>query len=158
IEILDSKNQVVRTFDSATTKQVTARAGSNRFTWDLRYAGAVTFPGIVLRYATPGQGPTAPPGNYIVRLTANGVADTKGLVVQRDPRVHEITDADLQKQFELAIQIRDETARAHNAVLEIREIKQRLDSRMQSSDAETKRQAAQIRAKLDEIEQDLYQT
>src|ERR1035438_8806489 len=97
------------------------RSGSNRFVWDLRYPGAATFPGIVLRYANPGQGPTAldlrypgaatfpgivlryanpgqgptaPPGKYMVRLAANGVSETKPLIIRRDPRLTDVTDAD----------------------------------------------------------------
>jgi hypothetical protein len=151
IEILDAKGRLIRSFEN--TK---ARAGSNRFVWDLRYPGAVTFPGIVLRYANPGQGPIAPPGQYSVRLIANGVTATKPLTIRRDPRLTDVTDADLQAQFDLAIAIRDATARANSAILQIRSIRQQLADR--APDAETKKLAAAMESKLDEIEQDLYQT
>ena len=76
-----------------------------------------------------------------------------------DPRLADVSDADLQKQFQLAIQIRDETARAHEAIIQIRSIKDRLSQRMRASkDAEALRLASAIRSKLDEVEQDLYQT
>ena len=37
-------------------------AGSHRIRWNLRYPGAVTFPGIVLEGGNPAVGPWAPPG------------------------------------------------------------------------------------------------
>src|ERR1035438_771554 len=109
------------------------RSGSNRFVWDLRYPGAATFPGIVLRYANPGQGPTAPPGKYMVRLAANGVSETKPLIIRRDSRRTDVTDADLEAQFRLAIGIRDETGRAHGAIQQIRAIKQQLSQRVRAA-------------------------
>jgi hypothetical protein len=126
--------------------------------WDLRYPGAVTFPGIVLRYATPGEGPVAPPGEYSIRLTVNGAAQTRRLTIQKDPRLTGISDADLAEQFRLAMQIRDETDRAHRSVLEIRSIREQLKQRAQAAgDASLTRRSAQIASKLDEVEQDLYQ-
>jgi photosystem II stability/assembly factor-like uncharacterized protein len=154
LAILDANGQLVREFHNQKS-----RAGLNRFVWDLRYPGAVTFPGIVLRGARPGQGPAAPPGKYSVRLAANGVTETKPLPIRRDPRVADVTDADLEAQFRLAIAIRDETSRAHGAIIQIRSIEPQLTERAQAaSDTETTRLAAQIKSKLDEIEQDLYQT
>ena len=72
------------------------------------------------------------------------------------PNLTDVTDADLQAQFDLAIAIRDATARANSAILQIRSIRQQLADR--APDAETKKLAAAMESKLDEIEQDLYQT
>jgi len=70
----------------------------------------------------------------------------------------DVTDADLQEQFRLAIQIRDETDRAHRAVLRIRSIEDQLKQRAASTqDSGIARQAALITSKLDEVQQDLYQ-
>ena len=159
LEILDANEHVVRSFERPEAKQLTAHKGLNRFTWDLRYPGPITFPGIVLRYANPGQGPIAPPGEYAVRLSVNGISETKPLTVRRDPRLTDVSDADLQAQFQLAMRIRDETARAHGAILEIRSIREQVVQREKlANDAEITRLAATIRSKLDEVEQDLYQT
>jgi hypothetical protein len=176
IEILDAKGQLIRSFDSAVSPTnipsdpgdgsipagpstaPTAKVGSNRFTWDLRYPGAITFPGIVLRYAAPGEGPTAPPGEYSVRLTVNGTAETRPLRIEKDPRLTDVSDADLQEQFRLAMQIRDQTDRAHRSVLEIRSIREQLKQRAQAAnDAALNQRSSQIASKLDEVEQDLYQ-
>lgn len=151
IEILDPRGQPVRRFD------VPAREGSNRFEWDLRYPGSVTFPGIVLRYAVPGQGPYAPPGNYTVRLTAGGVTKSQPLTIERDPRVTTMTDADLQKQFELAMQVRDELSRAHEAVLRIRALDGQLQQALDSGKPAAANAAKAFKANLDEVESDLYQ-
>jgi len=154
IDVLDAKGQSIRSFDN--TAQ--AKAGSNRFLWDLRYPGAVTFPGIVLRYATPGEGPIAPPGEYSVRLTVNGASQTRRLVVQKDPRLTEISDADLREQFGLAMQIRDQTDRAHRGVLKIRSIREQLEQKAQAAgDPSITQRASEIASKLAEVEQDLYQ-
>ncbi|HTB14783.1 MAG TPA: hypothetical protein VK752_24590 [Bryobacteraceae bacterium] len=149
IEILDAKRQSIRSFE------ISGKLGSNRFTWDLRYPGAATFPGIVLRYATPGEGPVAPPGEYSVRLTVNGAVLQK-LVIAKDPRLTDVTDDDLREQFQLAMKIRDETDRAHRAILQIRSIGDQLKQRAQT-DASLAGRASQIQSKLDEVEQDLYQ-
>jgi photosystem II stability/assembly factor-like uncharacterized protein len=178
IDILDSRGQMIKSFDSAATRPrsadpddpgdgsapapaagaPSARAGTNRFTWDLRYPGPVTFPGIVLRYASPSQGPMAPPGDYAVRLTANAVTQTQPLIIRRDPRLTEITDANLQEQFKLAIDLRDQTSRANQAVIRIRSLKTQIDkSAAQAKDSGVSGRAAVIRSKLDEVEGDLYQ-
>jgi photosystem II stability/assembly factor-like uncharacterized protein len=172
VEILDAEGKVVRSFDSSaagigpamavddpgdgSVPQV--RAGTHRFYWDVRYPGPATFPGIVLRYAVPGEGPVAPPGEYGVRLIADGVAQTQSLVVRRDPRLEDVTDGDLQQQFQLAMEIRDQVSRAHEAVIRIRSMRTQIDkSAASAGDTAISQQAALIQSKLDEVEGDLYQ-
>ncbi|MEO8026602.1 MAG: glycosyl hydrolase, partial [Bryobacteraceae bacterium] len=171
LEILDADGKLVRAFSNSsaqaspadesteTTKSLTAKTGINRFVWDLRYPGPVTFPGIVLRWTSPGQGPMAPPGQYTVRLRANGQVKTQKLIIRSDPRLTGFTDAELQEQFRLAIEIRDATSRAHSAVIQIREIREQADKRAaQIGDARLSGQVSALEAKLSEVEQDLYQT
>jgi len=174
VEILDPAGRVIRSFDSSARGNrrsddedegtpggaavPSTHAGANRFTWDLRYPGPVTFPGIVLRYASPGQGPVAPPGQYAIRLTANGVTETQPLLIERDPRLTDVTDADLQEQFKVAMEIRDQTSRAHEAVLRIRSLKTQMEkSAADANDPAVSGRATLIKSKLDEIEGDLYQ-
>jgi len=147
VEILAPDGQVARTFPCRPT---TCRAGTNRITWNLAYAGPVTFPGIVLRYASANEGPAAPPGTYQVRLTADGQSETRPLVVRRDPRVPGVSDADLQRQFQLAIKIRDAESQAHQMVIRIREINAQIrDRKLVAGEALAK--------KLSDIEESLYQ-
>src|SRR5262249_51048396 len=97
-------------------------AGVNSVSWDLRYAPATSFPNMILWGGGVG-GPLAAPGTYTVRMTVDGTTQTQPLVVRRHPLYKDVTDADLQEQFDLAIQIRDKTSEANNAVIQIRNIK-----------------------------------
>ncbi len=72
----------------AAVRRDSQAAGTNRFTWDLRYPGATVFEGEVLWSARAEQGPLAVPGNYQVRVTANGQTQTQPLAVKLDPREH----------------------------------------------------------------------
>ena len=51
-------------------------AGLNRLNWDLRYADATGFPGLIM-WSADTRGPIAPPGRYQVRVTADGQAATQ---------------------------------------------------------------------------------
>src|SRR5262249_19799112 len=63
------------------------------------------------------------PGNYQIRLIANGKTQTVPLEVKMDPRVT-VSMADLEKQFDLEMKIRDQLTELHQTVSEIREVRQ----------------------------------
>jgi photosystem II stability/assembly factor-like uncharacterized protein len=131
-------------------------AGLNRFTWDLRYAPAASFPGMVL-WGGSVNGPSAPPGAYQVRLTADGKPLTQPLVVKRHP-LRSATDADLEEQFDLAIQIRDKLNDANSAVIQIRSIKTQMKERTdKSTDTPLKAAAEKLAASLGAVEEQIYQ-
>jgi photosystem II stability/assembly factor-like uncharacterized protein len=148
LEILDAAGGVARRFASDALK----KAGPHRLVWDLRYPGAATFPGMILRSANPERGPWAPPGAYRVRLTVDGEARTQPLELRKDPRLPEVTQADLEEQFRLAAQVRDRTSQANQAVLKIRELKQELQRESQPSASRR-----EIEARLSSIEEAIYQ-
>src|SRR5581483_9171039 len=150
IEILDASGQVIRTFTGTpdddkkkpgaadadsefsgppAAKPPARKAGTNRFVWDLRYPGATVFEGMILWGARAETGPLARPGNYQVRLTANGQTQAQMFAIKRDPRLTGVTDEDLAKQFELAMQVRDRTSEANQMVIRIREIKKQVKER-----------------------------
>jgi photosystem II stability/assembly factor-like uncharacterized protein len=131
------------------------KAGTNRFTWDLRYPGALTFEGMIYWGASE-AGPTAPPGTYEVRLTANGVTETRPLVVSKDPRLTNVSDADLEQQFKFATQIRDKTTEANEMVVRIREIKKNIAERVKK-DPSLDAAGERLATKLSAVEEDLYQ-
>ncbi len=159
LEILDATGQVIRTIESEKTKALETEAGLHRFVWDLRYPGAVTFPGVILRSAPAGQGPKAPPGTYTVRLIANGVTVTQPLVIRRDARLADVSEADLTAQFNLAIQVRDELGLAHATVLKIKSLKEQVAERVKAAkDPAIATAADALVAKLTAVEEDLYQT
>ncbi len=131
-------------------------AGLSRTTWNLDYPGPTTFPGMVLWGATT-SGPAAPPGNYQVRLTVDGKSQTQPLVVKRHP-LRSTTDAELQEQFNLGIQIRDKVSEANNAVILIRSVKQQVKDRLaKSNDAQLADAAGRLTANLSAVEEAIYQ-
>jgi photosystem II stability/assembly factor-like uncharacterized protein len=133
------------------------KAGTNRFTWDLRYPGATVFEGEILWSARAEQGPLALPGQYQVRVTADGKSETQPLTLKLDPREH-ISQAQLEEQFKLACQVRDEVSKADEMVIQIRKInkdaKERAD---QAKDESVTSVGAALRDRLSTIEEEIYQ-
>jgi photosystem II stability/assembly factor-like uncharacterized protein len=131
-------------------------AGLNTFTWDQRYAAAATFPGMIL-WGGNTNGPQAAPGKYTVRLTADGKTLSQPLVLKRNP-MHEATDADLQAQTALALQIRDKVSEANNAIIQIRDINKQVEDRLKKSqDAKLKSTGDTLTNHLSDVEDDVYQ-
>jgi photosystem II stability/assembly factor-like uncharacterized protein len=122
LEILDGAGNVVR--EIAAPKPL--RPGHHRFEWNLRTRGATVFPGMILEAANPAAGVLVPPGDYQVRFTADGAAQTQKFTVQADPRISGVSAADYRAQYELALQVRDATAAANDAVVKIRRMKAEL--------------------------------
>jgi photosystem II stability/assembly factor-like uncharacterized protein len=132
-------------------------AGVNRVTWNLQYPGPTTFPGMIIWGAST-AGPTAVPGSYQVRLTVDGRAQTQPLTVKKHPLYTDVSQADLQEQFDLAIRIRDKVSEANNAVIQIRRIKEQVAERLEKSpDAKLKAAAGQLTKNLSAVEEEIYQ-
>jgi photosystem II stability/assembly factor-like uncharacterized protein len=142
IEIVDPAGNVIRKYSSNKTeelseplnpedkrpeKQIKVEAGLNRFVWDLRYQGTSRVPDYYLfEYKDGVRGPLAVPGKYQVRLTVDGKSQTAPLEVKLDPRVN-VSAADLQKQFDLGLQIRDEISHVYDAVNQIKDVRAQVD-------------------------------
>ncbi|HEX8138366.1 MAG TPA: hypothetical protein VF544_12310 [Pyrinomonadaceae bacterium] len=145
-------------------KRIPAEVGLNRFVWDLRYADAARFPGLIL-WAGETRGPVALPGSYQVRLTVGGKTMTQSFEVRKDPRV-QTSPADFAKQFDLLMKIRDKLTETHNAIARIREVRQQTDDlvkrlRDQTGGGENSRiieAARALNTKLRAVEEELYQT
>jgi photosystem II stability/assembly factor-like uncharacterized protein len=144
IDILDAKGKVVRSYSSAEhitpikpetlefpaswvhpKEPPSSQAGMHRFVWDLHYTpapGPPLFPGAAF-FGFGGASPAALPGNYTVKLTADGKSYTQPLVVKMDPRI-KTPLVDLQKQFETGMAIwrrQAEVDRARHEVDDVRE-------------------------------------
>ncbi|HWC96883.1 MAG TPA: hypothetical protein VG456_09045 [Candidatus Sulfopaludibacter sp.] len=133
------------------------KAGLNRFTWDMRYPGAKTFEGMVL-WSGNTQGPVAVPGTYQVRLTANGKTMTQQFEVQKDPRLDNVTIADLSEQFTLSLKINNDVTESNEIVILIRELKRQMDAALKANpDPTLKNTLDQFRDKLSVVEEDVYQ-
>jgi photosystem II stability/assembly factor-like uncharacterized protein len=142
IEILDAAGNVIRTYssnkfepldepldpdDKKLEKQIKAEDGLNRFVWDLHYEEANRVPGYYLwEYGDGAKGPLAVPGNYQVRLTAKGKTATAPFDVKIDPRITTL-QSDLEKQFKLQMDVREQLNRVYDAVNQIQDVREQLD-------------------------------
>lgn len=136
-----------------------ADAGSNRFSWNMRYPGYTDFEGRIF-WAAGNFGPAALPGNYTVRMTVDGTAYEQDFEVRMNPRAaaEGVTMADLQERFDFAMQIRDRVSAANEAVIRIRRIKEQIDARQEEADnAELQTLGDQVETKLGDVEQEVYQ-
>ena len=156
VDILNAEGKCLRRFSGEKLRE----AGVNRVSWDLRTAGATVFPGMILRSANPARGPLVPPATYRVRLTVDGQAQERPLVVLKDPRLEEVSDADLHAQYALARQVSDKTSAANEAVMRIREIRKQIEDRFSTATkpgASMKAVADHLLRRLSDIEEAIYQ-
>ena len=144
VEILDASGKVIRTyppkqqivtqgeaeeaaepFFRQAQPNPTGNAGLNRFVWNLRYEDSTKVPGAIL-WGGSNQGPVAVPGTYQVRLTVHGKSYTQPLEIKEDPRI-KIEQADLQRQFDLLLQIRDQVSKVDEAINQMNSVKRQVD-------------------------------
>jgi hypothetical protein len=141
--------------------KVAFKKGLNRMTWDVRYEGAQVFPGMIMWAALPERGPVAPPGKYGVRVSANGVQKTESFTIGVDPRLSDVTAADLDAQFKLSSQIRDAVSQANLAVVQVRaireQVKQRLEKVPPRRKAEIQKLIDGMMEPLTTVEESVYQ-
>jgi photosystem II stability/assembly factor-like uncharacterized protein len=156
IEILDPRGETVRAFTGAPGDEppsdvrnsvghvisgprwgsasysplVGTETGLHRFVWDMRYPPAADFVGLRVRGANA-NGPQGPPGEYRVRLTVDGNSQAQTFRILKDPRLTDVTQADLEAQFELAMRVHSRFNDATSAVVRIREIRAQIDDRIQ---------------------------
>ncbi len=153
LEILDSQGKLVRKYSSKPSENerpeqqewpdqakpsdlLPAKAGMNRFPWDLRYAKPVLIPGTMWDGGEPPKGPLGVPGKYQVKLTVAGKSETAELELETDPRV-KTPQADLEKQLELGLKIRSVITLADETINQIRDVRAQLEAlrkRLGSSD------------------------
>jgi photosystem II stability/assembly factor-like uncharacterized protein len=140
IEILDAQGTTVRHLSSKeneketqppewpdqveTPRTIPAKAGMNRFAWDLRYDDPVQTSG-AFYYGSGPRGPLALPGEYQVRLTTNGKSQTVPLELAIDPRIKGSETA-LRKSFELSVRVTQRFSQLHQSINEIRDTKSQI--------------------------------
>ena len=143
LEVFDNKGELVRSLSSMEKKEfeqppewpdqvrevttIPAAAGMNRYAWNLRWEPPAKIPGAFYSDQGP-QGPIVMPGKYTVKLTVGSRSLTQLLEVVMDPRVNDVKMEDLQKQFQLAMQIRDANNELHRAVNQLRAVRAELKS------------------------------
>ncbi|HTT32403.1 MAG TPA: glycosyl hydrolase [Methylomirabilota bacterium] len=177
LEILDAKGKLVRKFSSKKAaeggspdleefgielpgEKLPAEAGHNRFVWNMRSEAPATVPGAVSWGGRP-TGPLVVPGAYQLKLTVGGKSYTASAEIQKDPRVN-VSQADLEKQNELAMRIRDRVDAGNTAVNQIRSVRVQLDAlkRRLANDTSAKPildAADGLKKKLDALEEKIIQ-
>ncbi len=139
---------------------VPAKAGLNRYVWNARYDDAT-------KIATKGgdqpgrSGPSAAPGTYEARLTVGDQTESATFQILPDPRLT-VSDADLNAQFALGLQIRDKHSEINEAINRIRSIREQAElwtkrSKDLDGGEAIKDAAKALGKKLDEIEGELIQ-
>ncbi len=166
LAFLEADGTLIREFSSVPEEgekegDVAAKAGMNRFVWDLQYPEARRFEGMIM-WAGHLDGPRAVPGEYQVRLSVGDRVLTESFVLKTDPRLP-ATQADLQAQFDFLIRLRDRISEANDAVKRIRDVRAQIDAavkRVEGQDyAEPIREKADaIKGPLAEVENEIYQT
>ncbi|MEM9833554.1 MAG: FlgD immunoglobulin-like domain containing protein [Bacteroidota bacterium] len=154
LTVIDSSGAVVRRLRASRKS-----AGLHSFRWDLRTEGATVFPNMILEGPSPATGPYVAPGRFQVVLTTEHGEQTAVLRVQSDPRQPEVTLADLRKQYELAIKVRDLTSQANEMVIRIREIREKMNEKLGQLEesAVLQEEAQQLLQTMSGIEAQLYQ-
>src|SRR5205807_5261136 len=179
IEFLDGQGRVIRSFSGTAADaerpagppspeeffrprdpKPPVAAGLHRVNWDLRYSNATDFPGLIM-WAASTRGPIAPPGNYQVRVVADGETETRAFAIRRESHVlKDVSDQDLQEEFDLAMKVRDKSSQANEAVLLVRGIKPQIKDRKAKLDpknAAVAKALEQFESALSAIEGEIYQ-
>ena len=127
-EFVDEKEINVPTYWIRQLRILPARAGMQRFVWDLHYpaprAARYEFPISAIYMDTPRHplGPAVLPGQYTVKLTVAGRTYTRALNVEIDPRV-KTTRAGLEQQFKLSAQAAGGMTESFNALEQTKKLR-----------------------------------
>ncbi len=150
LEVFDSGGKLVRRYSSddkpepvdpkeinvpmywiRQAKVLPAGAGMHRWTWDLHYptppSPDADYPISAIPHDTPISplGARALPGQYTVKLTANGRSYIQPLTVKMDPRVTATAD-DLRQQFDLETKLSADMNADNAALSQLRAVKTQL--------------------------------
>jgi len=177
LEVLDAHGKLIRKYTSKKTGEAAspdeeefgirrpgqalpAEAGLNHFVWDMHFEPPTRVPGSVGWGGRP-EGPLVVPGTYEIKLTVAGKSETAKLEITKDPRVS-ASQADLDKQEELALRIRDRVTAGHEAVNQIRSVRGQIDAlkKRLSADASAKAvldAAEALTKKMNAIEEKIIQ-
>ncbi len=130
-EPIDEKDYAVPTYWFRPPQILSARAGMQRFVWDLNYAPPPAFshgyPISAIYRDTPlfPLGPAVLPGNYTVKLTASGQSFSQPLTVRIDPRI-KTGIPELTQQFTLSLEAYRGMQHSYEAEEQIKTLRTRI--------------------------------
>lgn len=159
--ILDEAGDTVITYGTAEKEkayQLSPAKGMNKFTWNLRYAPARRFDGMIL-WAASLSGPKAIPGRYQAVLTLNDSIRTQSFDILKDPR-SSATAEDYAKYMDFARSVRDKLTEAHEVILAIRDVRSQMSVFRDRDDVpdSLRREIQLVDSLMTRIEEALYQT
>ena len=125
LSFTDASGKQIRTFTLPIADKKTGKPkeklhpGMNRFLWDLHYPDAVDVKGIYESEHSQGPkppvGPEVVPGTYYAVLSYAGITQKESFAVRLDTRLP-TTQAELQRRFDLLMQIHDSIGRLDGAL------------------------------------------
>lgn len=123
LEILEMNGTMIKKFATkpdkkAKDEELKIKPGMNRFVWNMRYANAEGFDGLIM-WAGSLTGPKAAPGKYKARLTVNNVPIETEFEIVKDPRTSGTVE-DIKAQFDFSIAVRNKLSETNLAVKKIR--------------------------------------
>ncbi len=129
IEFLDAKGVVMRTVATKgdSINRLTAKAGLNAFTWNLRRAAPTRIAGIVLFGAPSDGGARVSPGRYVVRVTAGATSRSAAFDVLQDPRIT-TPAAVVAERDSVSSLLANRITEIHDAVLRLRDLRTQVQS------------------------------
>jgi photosystem II stability/assembly factor-like uncharacterized protein len=138
--------------------QLTPKKGMNKFNWNLRYSPAKRFDGMVMWAAEMG-GPMTIPGEYSVEINYNDTIQQKNFTIVKDPRSSAAPETYAQ-YHDFASEVRDKITEAHEAIIEIRDIRSQLNNYKErvKEDTVLVNEIKKIDSLMTDVEEALYQT
>jgi photosystem II stability/assembly factor-like uncharacterized protein len=164
LTFLDAQGTVIRTYTQKPEKEeepaVPAKVGMNRFTWNLCYPPSHEVKGAI-HWGLGAIEPVAVPGPYRVRLSRGDKQIEKDFQLVKDPNLP-TSQEEYQQQFDFLVKARDQLSRAHDAVNEIRSIRDQLQwyadrTKKKPYFEKLEKAAAAVTEKLQPIEDELIQ-
>ena len=162
LSIHSNDGELIKEFSNKSKENsMKVKQGGNSFVWDMKYPGAKKLDKMVL-WGADFSGAKAVPGDYIVKLSTNGVELSKDFTILKDPTSEGSID-DIKAQFDFVNEINAVVDKAHKAIINIRKIKNDLKKfQSEYSDNELTKDLVEdsksILSSLDKVENELYQT
>jgi hypothetical protein len=166
LEILEKNGALIKKFATkpdkkANEEELKIKPGMNKFVWNMRYANAEGFDGLIM-WSGSLTGPKAIPGIYQARLTINGKVSETEFEILKDPRTTG-TVSDIKEQFDFSMAVRDKLTETHKAIKKIRAAREqinRVTEPMKGKEdmKEVNDLAKSILDDMKKIEEALYQT
>ena len=164
LEYMELNGKVIKKFHTKAKEKkdkLEVKKGMNLFNWNMRYADAKSFDGMIM-WAGRTTGPQAVPGMYKVRLTVGSDSMEQNFEILKDPRSSSSL-AQLQQQFDFLIQVRDKLSNTHQTIIDIRDARSQIKTltdriKSDSSYKEIVKACDSFDEEMTKIEEALYQT